>query len=256
MNLLLQFGVTFFAIPMVFFGVQYLRAGSYEGGLPPVPPWAPGGVAGAYLAGALLVVAGLSMLARIKPRWGAAAIGVFFLFCVLILHTPRMHGIVYSGTDRTRAFEPLALSGAAFVLIGLLHGDRDRMHSDHASDWVTPMGRWLFALSMIVFGVQHFMYAEFIATLIPTWIPVHLFWVYLTGSGMILVGVGVITRILGGLAATWLGIMFLLWFIVLHIPRSVAAMHNRDEWNSAFVALAFSGASFIVARSLRTSQPV
>jgi len=255
MNLLLQVGVPFFAIPMVFFGVQYVRTGSYEGVLPPVPPWAPGGVVGAYLAGALLIVAGLSILLRIKPRWGAAAIGIFFLLCVLILHTPRVHGLVYSGTDRTRAIEPLALSGAALVLIGLLPGDRNRAPSDCASDWVTPMGRWLFALSMIVFGVQHFMYAEFIATLIPPWIPVHLFWVYLTGAGMILVGVGAITRILGAVAATWLGVMFLLWFLVLHIPRAIAAMHNRDEWNSAFVALAFSGASFIVARSLRSTEP-
>ena len=38
---------------------------------------------------------------------------------------------------------------------------------------------------MIVFGAQHFMYAAFIATLIPAWIPFHLFWVYFTGAGFI-----------------------------------------------------------------------
>ncbi len=80
MNALLQLGVPFFAILMVFFGVQYSRAGSFVGGLPPVPPWAPGGVAGAYLTGVLLILAGLSTLVRIKPRWGAARLESSFCF--------------------------------------------------------------------------------------------------------------------------------------------------------------------------------
>ena len=250
MNRLLQLGVPFFTIPMIFFGAQYVRAGRYVGGLPPVPPWAPGGAIGAYIAGVFLIVAGLSVLLHVRPHCGATAIAIFFLLCVLLLHAPHMHGIIYSGVDRTRAFEPLALSGAAFALISLFN--RAERNSDRASDWVTPMGRWLFALSMITFGIQHFMYAEFIATLVTPWIPAHLFWVYFTGVGMIVVGLAVISGVLGRLAATWLGIMFLLWFLVLHLPRAIAARNNADEWNSAFVALAFSGASFIVAKTMRT----
>jgi uncharacterized membrane protein len=250
MNRLLQLGVPFFSIPMIFFGVQYVRAGRYVGGLPPVPPWAPGRVIGAYIAGVVLIMGGLSVLLRVKPRCGATAIAIFFLLCVLLLHAPHMHGIIYSGVDRTRAFEPLALSGAAFAAISQFNVAG--RNSDRASDGVTPMGRWLFALSMIIFGIQHFMYAEFIATLVTPWIPAHLFWVYFTGVGMIIVGLAVITGILGRLAATWLGVMFLLWFIVLHLPRAIAARNNADEWNSAFVALAFSGASFIVAKTMRT----
>jgi uncharacterized membrane protein YphA (DoxX/SURF4 family) len=69
-----------------------------------------------------------------------------------------------------------------------------------------------------------------------------------------MIGLGVITGTFGRMAATWLGIMFLLWFIVLHVPRSIAACHNGDEWNSAFVALAFGGASFIVAQTQRTRE--
>lgn len=252
MNTLRRLGPSLFAISMVFFGVQYLRYGRYAGGLPPVPPWAPGGAVGAYLTGAILILGGLSILFRKKPRWGAAIIGIFFLFCVLILHSPHIQGILYSGNDRTRAFEPLALSGAAFALISLLPTDRDDApHPNHSSDWITPMGRWLFALSMIVFGIQHFMYADFIATLVTPWIPVHLFWVYFTGVGMIIVGLAMITGILGQLACTWLGIMFLLWVLVLHAPRVAAARHNGDEWNSMVVALAFSGASFILAQTLQ-----
>lgn len=252
MDILLRLGPCFFSIAMIFFGAEYLHYGRFVGGLPPVPPWAPGDALGAYLTGVLLIVAGLSILFRKKPRWGATFIGVFFLLCVLILHASRMHGIIYSGVDRTRAFEPLALSGAAFALVSILRTDDNNLPTvDRSSDWLTPMGRWLFALSMIVFGVQHFLYAEFIATLVTPWIPAHLFWVYFTGVGMIVTGLAIIVRIGEALGSTWLGIMFLLWTLVLHAPRVSATPHKGGEWDSLFVAFAFSGASFIVARTLR-----
>ena len=249
MNPLLELGPYFFSVPMIFFGVQYFRYG-FMGGLPPVPPWARGGALGAYLTGALLILAGASILIGKKARWGAALIAGLFLFCVIVLFSPRMNDMVHSGTERTRALEPLALSGAAFALISLLPGDRTiSSRLTHTSDWLTRTGRWLFALCMIVFGYQHFLYAQFIATLVTSWIPAHQFWVYFTGVGMIVAALAILVEKGGRLAATWLGIMFLLWVIVLHAPR-VAARHSKDEWNSAFVALAFSGASFIVARTL------
>jgi uncharacterized membrane protein len=119
-----------------------------------------------------------------------------------------------------------------------------------AVEWLSKLGRWIFAGSMVIFGVQHFMYAGFIATLVTPWIPGHLFWVYLTGVGMIVAGLCIAIKKFGGLAATWLGIMFLLWVIVLHGPRVAAQPRNADELSSLLVALAMGGASFVVARSL------
>jgi hypothetical protein len=54
------------------------------------------------------------------------------------------------------------------------------------------------------------------------------------------------------LAAALLGVMFLLWFLVLHLPRvmSYPRSHDPDEWSSALIALAVCGASWILASSL------
>jgi len=41
--------------------------------------------------------------------------------------------------------------------------------------------------------------------------------------------------------------MFFLWVISLHAPRVIASPHNADELISLFVALAFSGTSFLLA---------
>lgn len=52
---------------------------------------------------------------------------------------------------------------------------------------------------------------------------------------------------LSKLAGTLLGLMFLIWVLILHLPRVIASIHTEPEWTSLFVALAFSGISFLLA---------
>ena len=246
MDTLLKFGRLCFATSIAFFGLQYLLYGRLVGGLPPVPPWAPGGRALAYFTGVALLAAGVSIATLWKARLSATALGVLFLLCVVFLHALRASAVLHDGIARTRAFEPLALSGMAFVLAGIVALERGSLGSTVGANRLISLGRILFALSLIVFGVQHFMYAPFIAFLVPSWIPGHLFWAYFTGSAFIAAGLSIATRIFAPLAATLLGIMFLLWVLVLHAPRVFAQPRNGDEWTSAFVALAFAGGSFIL----------
>jgi uncharacterized membrane protein YphA (DoxX/SURF4 family) len=250
MNTLLKVGRLCFAISIAFFGFQYLLYGRFMGGLPPVPPWTPGGRVLAYLMGVVLLAAGLSIATLWKARLSAIGLAVLFLLCVLFLHSLHASAILYNGVDRTRAFEALASSAMAFVLAGILPLEVGSLEPRNILNKVVTFGRMLFAISMIVFGVQHFMYAGFIAFLIPSWIPGHLFWAYFTGSAFIAAGLCIAIRIFAPLAATLLGIMFLLWVLVLHAPRVVAQPRNGDEWTSAFVALAFAGGSFILAAAL------
>jgi uncharacterized membrane protein YphA (DoxX/SURF4 family) len=249
---LVRVGRIFFAIPMVVFGIQYVALGSYQGGLPPVPPWAPGGAVGAYLVGAVLISTGLRVALNWKARVPALVIGGLFLLCVIFLQFIHFTAVLHNGTDRTRAFEPLALSGAAFALAALLpvEGSGAGISRSH-DDKLILLGRPLFGISMILFGVQHFMYATFLMTLVMTWLPGHLFWIYCTGASMVAAGLAIATGIQARLAGIILGIMFLLWVVLLHAPRVFANLHNQDELTSLFVALAFSGSSFVFAGAVK-----
>ena len=249
MDALTRLGRYFFAIPMVVFGIQYFLYGRFVGGLSPVPPWAPGGRIGAYVAGAVLVSTGLSILIDKGTRRSALLLGGFYLACVVLLHTRKFSDILHDGVARTRALEPLALCGAAFVLAAGAAVRSGWEEARHKSDWILLGGRLLFAFPMVIFGIQHFQFAQFIATLIPPWIPVHLFLTHLTGVAFIAAGAGIELPWTRRMAATWLGIMFLLWVVLLHAPRVVGSPHNGDEWTSAFVALAMCGGAFIVART-------
>lgn len=254
MENLLKAGRLCFAISIVFFGVQYLLYGHFEGGLPIVPPWTPVPPVSAYLLGAVLIVCGLSIATLWHARYSAISLGTLLLLSFLFLHSLHASAVLHNGTDRTRAFEGLTLSSIAFVIAGLLPKDDKRSGPSANANWLILLGRFLFAISMIVFGAQHFMYAAYIATLIPAWIPFHLFWVYFTGTGFIAAGLCIATGILAPLASMSLGTMFLLWFLLLHAPRVAASPRNGDEWTSAFVALAIAGGSFILASAFSKSS--
>jgi hypothetical protein len=111
------------------------------------------------------------------------------------------------------------------------------------------VGQSLYAVSLVIFGVQHFMYAHFVASLVPAWIPAHLFFAYFVGLAFIAAAISIVTRTLTYLATSLLGAMFFLWVVVLHLPRVLGNLANGNEWTSLGVALAMSGGAWIIART-------
>jgi len=105
----------------------------------------------------------------------------------------------------------------------------------------------LFAFSLIVFGAQHLMYARFVASLIPSWIPFHLFFAYLTGVAFLASAISIATRKFVDAGAGLLCLMFLLWVLLLHLPRVAGALHNGDEWTSMLIALSMAGGAMFIA---------
>jgi hypothetical protein len=145
-------------------------------------------------------------------------------------------------------FEILAMVGGAWVLAASFRADGRGSPSWDNMVWrLADVGRFLIAVSLVVFAVQHFMYARFVATLIPAWIPAHLFWAYFTGIAFVAAAISIATKRMLGVAAMLLGTMFLLWVVILHAPRVVGAIRNGNEVTSLFVAVAMCGLSFVLA---------
>lgn len=253
MDNLSKLGRVLFGIPFVAFGMQYFLYGRFAGGLPPAPPWTPGAPATAYVLGALLIVAGATIAASAiiavdaKARLFATLLGILLFVCVLLMFIATPSAILHDGTARTRVLEPLALAGASWVLAGSLSAPPDAQSWNAATEKLATTGRFIFGASMVVFGAQHFMYGQFIAMLVPSWLPWHIFWTYFFGVALIAAGISIVTGIRARLAAILLGVMFLSWVVVLHAPRVVASPHNGDEWSSLFVAIAMCGSCLIIA---------
>ncbi len=242
---------------MLVFGIQQFIYTGFVAGLELVPRWIPGHTFWAYFTGAALIAAGVSILIKKRARLAAGLLGILFFVCVLILHAPRITVILRDGGERTVAFETLAMCGGALMLAGTLPGEPGLQAWNSLTDKAVEPGRIFLAISLAVFGVDHFIAARFVAGLIPSWIPFRLFWVYFTGTGFLAAAISIAIKKYARLGAALLGLMFLLWVVVVHAPRVATHLHNGNEWNSAFVALAMSGVGFIaVGAMMNRSKPL
>src|SRR5438128_12145341 len=134
----------------------------------------------------------------------------------------------------------------------------NELPQEHGVDKVMPFGRLFFAISMAVFGSEHFTATAGIATLVPRWIPAHTFWVYLVGLAFICAAVSIAVLVQARLAAALVGMTFLIFVCVMDLPGTLAHPHNRFFWALALRQLALSGGAFAFAMSpwsTRTRQP-
>ena len=112
---------------------------------------------------------------------------------------------------------------------GLLAIWRDLLEAPPVEKLVA-LGPLLYAIPLGVFGAQHFVQTAGIMSLIPQWIPAHLFFALLVGACLIAAGLSIATRIQAGLAGLLTAIMFLCFEALMIIPGAVADPHNRINW--------------------------
>jgi uncharacterized membrane protein len=256
MDGLVTVGRFFFAIAMALFGVQYFIYASAMNRPIPGPPWTPGAHWLAWLTGIALIAIAVSIATGKHSRLAAMLLGAALFLKILFLHLPGLITQIHNPGPWTVTFELLALCGASFILANVTPPDESTTSTGNLGSSLATAGRLVFAIALVVFAVQHFLYARFIATLIPAWIPGHLFWAYFIGVAFVGAALAIAAKVQAKLAAILLGTMFVLWVLVLHLPRVTASPRNGNEVTSLFIALAMSGASFFLASSLARDPSV
>lgn len=240
-------GRFFFAIAIISFGIIQFITGNFMSGFLPVIDNLPGRNFFLYLSSTLFLAGGLAMLIPGSARRTTLMIGFFLLLLAVYPHLVNLLSDIHNPGPWTSFAETLALAGGAFIIAG----DSSVFPSSGTPAPEFPklrrIGRILFAASLLVFAIQHFMYADYIATLITAWIPFHLFFAYFAGVAFTLAAISILVNIKTRLACILLGFMFLFWVIFLHAPRVAANSSKESEWTSMFIALAFSGIFFSLA---------
>ena len=256
MEIIVKQGRYLFAISIAAFGVENLICAHSSDSFLPVIPWVPSYSWLAYFTGVALIAASVCIATKIRARVAALVLGVLFLLCDLILQIPRVAALPWDVGVRTCAFETLTMCASALILAGALPAEAPGFGRwEGAVKVLTRSGRYLFAVSAIVFGIDHYLVFKFIVALVPKWIPGGgWFWAHLTAIAFIAAGVSIALGWMDRWASFMLGLMFLLWFLVLHAPRvaSYPSVLNPDEWSSAFIALGICGGAWILAWSLST----
>jgi uncharacterized membrane protein len=250
-------GRAFFAIGLIGMGVQHFFFRQFVPMVVPMwPEWIPGRLFWVFLVGTILIAGGGAILAGVKARLAAMLLGALFLLSFLLLHIPaNLRSGVWSVEGWADALTALTLAGGSLVVAGTLPPLPAGSGHGNPIGWskkLIPMGMYPLAIMVIVFGIDHFLHTPFVASLVPVWIPGHVFWTRFAGAALIAAGVAMIVRVRAPLAATLLGAMLFTWVLILHIPRAIADPYSGvgGEWTSVFEALAESGIAFILGETL------
>jgi hypothetical protein len=221
--------------------------------------WIPGLVIVATISGSLLILAGTCIVIDKKAKPTSLLLGTVLLLIFLFYFIP--YELLVSPNymhfgDWENAAKELALSAGAFVIAGSVSEKKETAITRLLAKLI-PLGTILFSITIISFGIDHFLFAKEAADYVPSWIPYHLFWIYFCGAALLGSGLAILFKIKYELAATLLGTMIFIWFIILHVPRVVVSPvdYIGSELTSALIALAYSGIAFVIAGTIKKYLP-
>jgi uncharacterized membrane protein len=116
------------------------------------------------------------------------------------------------------------------------------------------LGPLFFGASVAAFGTEHFTVAKEVASLVPAWIPWHLFWAYFVGTCFVAAGLSLVTRIQARLSASLLALTFFLFVLLMDAPAWAQDPRSRFALALALRELSFSGGALALAASLGEEQ--
>lgn len=233
-------GRAVFAAAMIAIGINGLLRHDFNVMWQPVPKWVPVRELFVYLCALVPLGSGVGLIWRRTMKAAAQILLGYTLLWLLLVRVPDL--FLRPGIGTAWAIGKIAVMAAA---AWSLYGGRG-----------VRIARVLYGLSMIVFGVAHFMYLDNTAPLIPAWIPWHVAWAYITGATFIAAGIAMIVGVLAGLAAALSAVQMGLFTLLVWVPVIASGAAKPGDWGEFIVSCVLTACGWAVADSYRraTSQ--
>lgn len=242
----------FFALTMIALGVLGFIYGDVAMVWQHLPiEHMPGARVIAYAFALIELAAGIGLLLR---RWAKAAsivLAAFLLVWTVLLKLPAV--IVVPSMEATwLGFGEIAVMLAgAWVLFALHLGERHGWLRHITGRRGVVAARVLFALSLPMIGLSHFVYTEQTVALIPKWLPYPPGWAYFTGACSIAACLAVLLGVLAPLAARLEAAMLWIITLLVWVPAILAAPGDRTAWTACVISAAIACGAWVVADSYR-----
>jgi uncharacterized membrane protein YphA (DoxX/SURF4 family) len=279
---MIPLGIRIYGLGAIATGLVGLAWGDFALQWEPVALSFPGRTALAYIFSALLVVAGATVnWRRSSATLGAAALVVLYAVVVVLMHGAQIVQHPAALVTWSGAAEQIALLAgglASYAFLGdaradVTPGSNVRFGADvrpgvdvgagggtvanggrSESPRHAPLSRVaLIAMGvcLLVFGLAHFVYLGFTASMVPAWIPGgQKFWAALTGAAHLAAGIALLLGIKARLAAILLTVMFATFSVLVHLPLLIADPHSHLNWVMNAINLALTGAAWAIATAL------
>src|SRR5260370_12965899 len=245
-----QFARVLFALGMVSLGILALVYGDLALGWYSVPAWVPWREGVAYASGIVMVGGGGGLLYKGRaPLSGRILLP--YLLIWLLLRVPALAAAPLTEVNWQNAGELAVLLAGGWILFARLAESREGSKLQFATgENSIRIARILFAVSLLAFGLSHFVYARQTAGLVPTWLPFRTGWAYLTGAGHLAAGIGVLLSIYPRLAATMEAAMLSGFTLLVWVPAVLAAPTSLPQWPEFLLSGAITARAWGVADSM------
>ena len=116
---------------------------------------------------------------------------------------------------------------------------------------IANIGRFLFAIPMVIFGVFHFVNTRTLQNVVPSFIPGQTLWVYLTGAALMAAGICILIKKQIQLISFLLALMLLVFAVFVHLPLAL----NGDQLASSSMLkdIALAGGALILGNYFKNN---
>lgn len=255
--MLVKFPRTIFGAAVVSLGIQHFILDHLAVAKPPPTSFQESVF---LLAGFLYKIGSIALAAAIlfnyKIKTVAFSLGVLVFSWSLFRHLPLVIANITDPGELNSMFMALAVAASSFIISDSTPGGplMYRAYFIGNRGIVKLIGNFLYGCAMIVFGIQHILYAQFVASLIPSWIPGDYYWAYGTGLALVVAGISITCEWRGKFCSRWLGIMISLWIGLVHFPRIQENPEDHYEWTMLFQALIIASGAFVLRKNLSPSE--
>ena len=140
----------------------------------------------------------------------------------------------------------MCAGGIALFLIGSWAA-RAAVERARGLDKVVALSNLCFAMPLAVFGALHLSAARGLSTMVPEFMPWHLFWAYFVGVALIAASLSIATRIQVQWSGLLFGLMMFSFVAMMDIPGALADRHNRIQWTLVLREMSFGCGGWLLA---------
>jgi uncharacterized membrane protein len=240
-------GQFLYAIGFLGLGILGLIFDDYAMNWQPVPSSFPAHDFFAYVSALILLLSGAGLLVQRFQIQCAVLLTAFLVIWLIALRVPPLLTDFFSVINWLGLAETLEMiTGGWLLAIALIQWRGNSKINWLAHAMSLRSAKFLFAASLPLIGLSHFVYAKETAQMIPEWIPERLALAYLTGAGHVAAGIALLINVMPRLAITAEVSMMSSFVLLLHVPGVVADPTSRFQWTMLCVAVCITGAATIM----------
>jgi uncharacterized membrane protein len=218
MDRLILAGRILFAISMIGLGAEHFVFQDFiTGRAPPWPEGLAGGPVWAYASGTVVMTTAAAILLGKYGRLAALLLAALIFVWAVLRHIPVVIAADVLSPDYTNAVKALAFFGSALAAAATFPKFPASSPSPIANflnrdSAFMLVGTICLAVFMVNNGIQHFIYTDFVASLIPAWFPGNgVFWTYFSSVCLFAGAAGMLYLRTAYLAALLTAIMVFAW---------------------------------------------